>query len=205
MHVSSSSLWPDQFRSDATCGSKSPREVPQATNKPMAAGDNGFRANGFERAQHRDFDLQFGISSLRTGANRESFSAALIAERATTSARGPAFSICPTQPRRLPAQYIADECPAGLGKCGREKRKFGDTAFKDGAGNRVAGDFYKSQPIVTGQSGHPEHSCAVREFSGGGVASRCRRHGPRTSGNIETRKPPRFQPPATAAARQAGE
>ena len=48
------------------------------------------------------------------------------------------------------------------------------------------------------------HSFAVREFSCGVSASRCRPHAPKISGNIEMRKPPRFRPPATTAITPSG-
>src|SRR5580692_574419 len=70
------------------------------------------------------------ISSGRTGGNRVSFKAALIAERATTSARGPGFSTCPTHPRRLPARCRVTKAPrrsasalAKTGKSGMDRSR----------------------------------------------------------------------------------
>ena len=202
-HVSSSSRRPDHFRSVATCGSKSPLQDPRTTINPCCPATI---ASGRMRSGTVKTEISISnaaTSSARIGANRESNSAALIAERATTSASGPGFSTCPTQPRSASARYRLTNAPLGSESAAGKGREIVDALIEDGACYRTAGNSDQRQPIVTGQSGHPGHSCAVREFSGDAAASRCHRHGPKTFENIETRKPPRFPPRATTESPRA--
>src|SRR5579863_656650 len=85
-----------------------------------------------------EFKTEISISRLVTspevtGGNRESCSAALIAERATTSASGPGFSTCPTQPRRTPLQYKLTNAALGsdstAGKAGKSRMRFSRMAL----------------------------------------------------------------------------
>src|ERR1700692_1737228 len=65
---------------------------------------------------------------------RESCNAALIADRATTSASGPGFSTCPTQPRSAPPQYKLTKAPLGsqsaAGKGGKSGIHFARMALE---------------------------------------------------------------------------
>src|SRR6202790_3782889 len=65
---------------------------------------------------------------------RESCNAARIADRATTSASGPGFSTCPTQPRSAPPQYKLTKAPLGsqsaAGKGGKSGMHFSRMALE---------------------------------------------------------------------------
>src|SRR5258708_31601789 len=192
---------PFPFRGDLR-KQKSP-EGPACHQESMPARDNRFGQNAFRLGQDRDFDFH---SCDLVGANRRE---TRIVQRRIDRGTGDnvreraGILDLPHASAQNSAAIYGDKCSHAFGKRCGVRWKIEDAFFEDGACNCAPGNPYQRQPIVTGQSGHPEHSCAAREFSGDAAASRCRRRGPKTFENIETRKRPRCPRPATKATRRA--